>query len=495
VCAVDEDLASSSRMLINLSTNFKDELGQLSRFETLDDPIFESNYLDNALVPTNGSAGATTRSIQRNAPSAVLPSQSNGAKDYFPFHSIPQNGKLNDLPFLLANVNTPAERRLFFHFTTLTSRVLTLSNGKNNPLTSIVVPLAAKDQTVMQSLLCLASSHLVSISTDGNTQDVKLEKDRLHALATRTQTLRVQALKQPGRPRSSQELEAVLTSALLLCLYEICEGSGDATWRLHLATARRLISWIVSQSTGDDAERNDTEIDSSIVEPIRLSKVNRFLLEFFIYHDTLAALTVTSCTPLLPSRMYHESSEVPDAYVVGVNNGLCDLITRIAELRSRIVIVSGGPDGELLCEAVAIWDDLASWEPKSPDAEQRLIGSLYQWALFIWLYCIVHPDGIADEKLQTAVKSAIGDLEQIDTASGVLSCLLFPLFIIGTASIENADRIMVKTHFQNLKAWSGLGNVKVAQQIVQRIWTSHDDNIPRSWDWVAQWRCQGSVYL
>jgi hypothetical protein len=421
----------------------------------------------------------------------VLPSQSNGAKESFRSNSIPRNGKLNDLPFLLANVNTPAERRLFFHFTTLTSRVLTLSNGKNNPLTSIVVPLAAKDQTVMQSLLCLAGSHLVSISTGGNTLDVKLEKDRLHALATRTQTLRVQALEQPGRPRSSQELEAVLTSALLLCLYEICEGSGDATWRLHLETARRLISWIVLQSNGDDAERDATENDSSIDEPLRLSKVNRFLLEFFIYHDTLAAVTVTSCTPLLPSRMYHKSSEIPDAYLVGVNNGLCDLITRIAELRSRIVTASGGPDGELLCEAVAIWDDLASWEPKSTDAEQRLIGSLYQWALFIWLYCIVHPDGIADEKLQTAVKSAIGDLEQIDTASGVLSCLLFPLFIIGTASIEDADRVVVKTHFQNLKAWSGLGNVKVAQHIVQRSWTSHDNNIPRSWDWVAQMEMSG----
>jgi hypothetical protein len=88
------------------------------------------------------------------------------------------------------------------------------------------------------------------------------------------------------------------------------------------------------------------------------------------------------------------------------------------------------------------------------------------------------------------VKSAIGDLEQIDTASRVLSCLLFPLFIIGTASIEEADRTVVKTHFQNLKAWGGLGNVKVAQQIVQRSWTSHD-NIPRSWDWMAQMEMSG----
>lgn len=214
----DEDLGFLFENVDPPFNNFEDELGQLSRFETLDDPNFESNHLDNALVSTNGSAGATMLSIQRNPPSTVLPSQSNGAKENFRFNSIPRNGRLNDLPFLLANVNTPAERRLFFHFTTLTSRVLTLSNGKNNPLTSIVVPLAAKDQTVMQSLLCLAGSHLVSISTDGNTQDVKLEKERLHALATRTQALRVQTLERPGCPRSSQELEAVLTSALLLCL-------------------------------------------------------------------------------------------------------------------------------------------------------------------------------------------------------------------------------------------------------------------------------------
>jgi hypothetical protein len=486
----DEDLGFLFENVDHSFNNIvEDEVGQFSRFETFYDPIFDSNFSDNALIPLSGTSSSratNTLNLQSHRPPPMVASQSRRPKETSRFNSIPRNGKLNDLPFLLDNVNTPTEQRLFFHFTTLTSRVLTLSSGKNNPLTSIVVPLAAKDQTVMHSLLCLAGSHLVSISKDRNTQDINFEKDRLHALATRTQALRVQTLEQSGCPHSAQEIEAVLTGALLLCLYEICEGSGDATWRLHLETARTLISWTVSQSN-----RDDTENDSTIIEPLKLSKVNRFLLEFFIYHDTLAAVTVTSCSPILPSQMYREFSEIQEAYVVGVNDGLCDLITRIAELRSRLVTAPGVPDGGLLCEAVVIWDDLAQWEPKSTDAEQRLIGSLYQWALFIWLYCIVHPDGIADEKLQSAVKSAIGDLEQVDTASGVLSCLLFPLFIIGTASIEEADRTMVKTHFQNLKAWSGLGNIKVAQQIVERSWTGHDDKIPRSWDWMAQMEMSG----
>ena len=144
-----------------------------------------------------------------------------------------------------------------------------------------------------------------------------------------------------------------------------------------------------------------------------------------------------------------------------------------------------------MCEAVMIWDDLSNWEPRTFGPEQRLINSLYQWALFIWLYCIVHVDGIADVKLQTAVERAIEDLEQIQPMSGVKSCLLFPLFIIGTASIEANHQEIVRSQFQNLREWSGLGNVKVAQQIVQRSWSNHDNNIPRSWDWIAQMKMHG----
>jgi Fungal specific transcription factor domain len=401
---------------------------------------------------------------------------------------VPRNSSLNDLPFLLDNINTSTERRLFSHFTTMTSRVLTLSSGKYNPLTSIVVPLATKDPMVMHSLLCLAGSHLVSISEGGSAQPIDLEKYRLHNMAVRAHSLRVQALEQRTGQQSSQELESVLASALLLCLYEICEGSGDATWSIHLDTARKLISWTESNKT-DEARENAS--NSGIPTNVR-PEINRFLLEFFIYHDTLAAVTVTSSSPVSrPRNLYQEGDSVEDLHMVGVNDGLGDLISSIADLRSQAVATSPGENGDIICEAVAIWDELANWKPKSEDREQRLIGSLYQWALFIWLYCIVHPDGIADMKLQTAVKSAIQDLEKISSASGVFSCLLFPLFIIGTASIEENDRGVVKSRFRGLTAWSGLGNVKVAQQIVQNSWANHDKAIPRSWDWIAQMEKHG----
>lgn len=394
---------------------------------------------------------------------------------------------LNELPFLFNNINTSVEHQLFLHFTKLTSRVLTLSNGKNNPLTSIVVPLASRDKMVMQSLLSLAGSHLVSISPYESLQSTNAEKHRLHDIATRAQALRIQALEGSRHRQSPQELEAILTSALLLCLYEICEGSGDATWRFHLETARKLISWSMPKES--NKAEGTTRVDSV---SSALAGINRFFLEFFIYHDTLAAVTVSSSSPLLSSGDFQlESSGYEDAYVVGVNDGLCDLITRIADLRSHAATVSPDQKGDIYCEAVVVWDDLANWKPNSEDAEQRLIGSLYQWALFIWLYCIVHPDGIADEKLQSAVSCAIQDLKQIQTSSGVLACLLFPLFIIGTTSIDEKDRSIVKSHFQSLRAWSGLGNVKIAQGIVERSWTSYDDAVPRSWDWMAQMESRG----
>ena len=49
----DEDLGFLFENVDQPFNNFEEELGQLSRFETLDDLISESNYLDNALAPTN----------------------------------------------------------------------------------------------------------------------------------------------------------------------------------------------------------------------------------------------------------------------------------------------------------------------------------------------------------------------------------------------------------------------------------------------------------
>lgn len=182
-----------------------------------------------------------------------------------------------ELPFLIPGLETALHRRLFYHFTHIISRVLTTSNDDSNPMNSILTPLALADPALMQTLLCLSCSHLLKLQPIGMNPHMHVERYRLHQESLRTHTQRVQEFKETAAAIGSQSLsqgrDAVFATSLLLCLYEICEGTGGNGWRVHLQVARELLS-ITSTST-----------------------MNPLLLELFLYHDSLAMVTVPSSAP------------------------------------------------------------------------------------------------------------------------------------------------------------------------------------------------------
>jgi hypothetical protein len=141
-------------------------------------------------------------------------------------------------------------------------------------MNSIVIPLALADQTLMQILLSLSCSHLLKLQPTGMSPELSAERNRLHQKALQTQTQRIQALKRTaasiGSQSSSTDSDTIFVTSLLFCLYEICEGTGGNGWRRHLQMARELPS-ITSTAT-----------------------MHPFLLEFFLYHDSLAMVTVPS---------------------------------------------------------------------------------------------------------------------------------------------------------------------------------------------------------
>ncbi len=74
------------------------------------------------------------------------------------------------------------------------------------------------------------------------------------------------------------------------------------------------------------------------------------------------------------------------------------------------------------------------------------------------------------------------DMRQIQ-GTGVLAFLLFPIFALGFASIQQDERDACTAQFERLMTFSGLGNVKLAHDVVKQSWTEHDGSGSNGWTW------------
>jgi Fungal specific transcription factor domain len=428
------------------------------------------------------------------------------------------------VPFLVNGIESRNEHRFFRHFTDVTSRILTLSMDHDNPILSVVLPRSLQDPMILKSLICLGASHLMNHLEPESSETIVLraDKQRLLQQAEQQQVVRTFSLEslRQGSHEKTTEIEAVLISALLLCLYEISEGKGNGSWNLRLNSARDLVQHALSEEkesesisesmhTDDDLKDDDDDDDEEYEEEgTSPSKsfmdldINDFLLQFFAYHDVFSNVTVdrplTEDNPDFSALIQgHYSSfkqglKHNQVHMLGVNDGLFDLISRIAALRSYSMSVNVR-SAIVISQAVGIWQDLDSWRPPSttPLSDDHMkTYDAYITALFTWLFSIIYPDSIHDEKVQTMVRRGIESLASIEP-SGLYTFLLFPLLVHGVSSIHPEDRSLIQTQFDKVENSSRLGNIRLCRGVVQRSWEAYDTGGKRTWDWISLMQLAG----
>ncbi len=147
------------------------------------------------------------------------------------------------LPFLIDGLESPLRRKLFKHFTETTSGLLTTSNPENNPILTKIVPRSLHDPLIREALLCISASHLTKLQ-DNKDDDLEAEKRRMLAIAEKEQISRLELLDKrlgPSQQQPHDDWEAMLVASMLMCLYEVTEGTGDICWRIRLETARHIV--------------------------------------------------------------------------------------------------------------------------------------------------------------------------------------------------------------------------------------------------------------
>ncbi|KAK5728134.1 hypothetical protein LTR17_012142 [Elasticomyces elasticus] len=375
------------------------------------------------------------------------------------------------LPFLIDGLNTPVRRRLFAHFTQQTAWVLTASDLGYNPFMETYVPQSLHDITLLESLLCLAASHLSRMQASLD-REVEVEKKMLLEAAEDRHEMQLGelALEQDDDQTSSRK--SLLVSLLLLCVYEISEGAGDICWRIRLDSVRRLLRPTQALS-------------------INLTADN-FLLEFFIYHDALATATAPSshivpeCNEVFWVSLSSSRQSNP-THMIGAYDGLLRMVTKLSNLQDRISS-SGQLDGMLIGEANDLWVELDQWQPSECDTDlaesggRQSLCQAYKSALFVWLFALMYPDRITSDRLQQAVEHGIGNLCRMQIPGG-LSVSLFPAFVLGFACIHAKTREQTSGIFQKLLGFSSFGNVRLAWDMLQRWWADYDSGACKVWNW------------
>ncbi|CAG8949472.1 hypothetical protein HYFRA_00007702 [Hymenoscyphus fraxineus] len=381
------------------------------------------------------------------------------------------------LPCLIAGIETDLHKELYLHFTEVTSRLLATTTTDTNLFMEIVISLALSSRTVMVALLSLAGSHLLRIIHPGNRQDVVLETRRLHKEAIETQYTSMAILKNMQLNSDARLLhyqESFFTTFLLLCLYESCQGSEINLSLEYLDRAREILI-IGSQLETVQDDGHETYLTS----------INPILLDFFLYHDSLAI--VTSPNRISPKPRIRGLAMSPmGSYTTDLLEEFGGFAFEISSLYARSVSSIGSSVATVSSLALNIEQNLNNWRPKVP-FEYSQIAELYRVALFLWLKSIVTASQFQDSATLALISEGISLVtEAINNNEGVLSHLLFPLFVLGAVSASETDRLRITTQFQRVRAWSSFGNIDVTESVVRRMWQDDDRGLPRSWDWVRQ---------
>lgn len=368
-----------------------------------------------------------------------------------------------------------------------TSHILTLPSVQDDdPVMSVVVPMAVDDLMILKATLCLGASHMINHISSNYIEASMFagEKQRLLQETEELQSSRVTALQDldSGTQERKAEYEALLTSYLLLYLYELSEGTGDECCQVRLDRARDIVFSAWGEQQGEPNEEDDEEDDEEDEGPDReeLEELgfDSFLMQFFLYHDILASVTVQRPKSSLISCRQEDASSSPmddqKEHMFGVYNGLIDIISRIASLRSD---ATAAPvlQATVIAEAVGIWQDIDNWNLPDDGLSDDYRNMCEAWiaASFIWLFSIVYPDRIADEKVQTVVDRGLQCLSSVELPD-LLSFALFPVLVIGMACIQQQSRENIDEQLDRVDRFRQFRNAQVCRNIIRSAWEAYD---------------------
>ncbi|KAL9121595.1 MAG: hypothetical protein Q9187_001847 [Circinaria calcarea] len=380
------------------------------------------------------------------------------------------------LPFLVDGIETDIDRRFLDHFVFELSGVLTIHDDDSNPFKDLLLPMATQHSGLMHSLMALSGSHIIAKEPNPDFKNRQLYHYSI-AISTLNATIR-SAIEGDQEASNLLVEDPAVASTIVHCLISICSGSTNGDYRIHMNGARSLIA------KRDKRKSKNPEFQ-------------RFIMEFFMYHNVMNSLTSLDRRPIsfdddddrsLPSFLIQPALQPGAGLMVGVLEGLFKYITRITVLRDSVRRrIGAGLEPavvyESLSQAVLIDAGIRDWDPKQETNTPLWVAAqLYRQCTWVYLYRTIQASR-PSAKICAAVDDGLDYLRVLTPTESVQCVLLLPIFLLGCAAFEKRQRPDLETAFDNLQAYSNLGNIRPARQVVRRVWEMMDNGDDKSWDW------------
>jgi len=172
---------------------------------------------------------------------------------------------------------------------------------------------------------------------------------------------------------------------------------------------------------------------------------------------------------------------------LGVADGLFMSLSKIRQLRDKVRVRKDGGqrpvvDYQLLAEAQQIDQGLRQWEcQQPPDSPRSTASYLYRQCAWLYLQRTINVTSRPNDQLHDGVAEGLLYLKDLPEDSSCMSIMLMPLFLLGISAFSEEHRPDIEKAFDNLQAYSSLGNIKHAKKVVQKIWEMMDAGDEDSW--------------
>lgn len=380
----------------------------------------------------------------------------------------------SSLRHIIQGLESPVDMIFFNHFYHSLSKVLTVHDNVSIPFREIIVPMVLQDdnQGLRHSLLCFSGLHI--IGQESNPM-YNARQEHHYACALKYLSADVtKAVESTDVTKGAVNQDPTIATTIIHLLIYICKGSTDGSYRIHLDGARE---WIANHRFSD---------------PVFFD----FFLEYFVFHEIWNSTTSIEPYPVLGMNVDETSPKMfPDpapqgrvAAMVGVKDGLLGFITRIASLRRtirsrRFEGKVPAIDYPIVASSLEIKFDLDAWTPvQEPNTPAWYFSMFCRECIWVYLYRTIKASK-PSEDLTSTVDDALVYLKEVDPTESTQALLLSPLFILGCAAFQEWQRPPIETAFENLLAYSNLGNIRPARQVVRRVWELMDAEDEKSWDW------------
>ncbi|KIV82015.1 hypothetical protein PV11_04156 [Exophiala sideris] len=433
----------------------------------------------------------------------------------------PHHGDFNTiiLPSIVDGIDNSLDKRLLHHFTNVFARLLvTTPEPTFNPFINLIVPLALQDRGewgLLDLILSLSASHLSRLlqsnpsysSEDGLALEKAKWKRYSRAVSKHAKELlslmNSSSLDIEDSDCNAEQIDCAMATTMFFCQWSTCEGGDHSNWNIHLNANRDLVR---------------RKFDKPAGQPAYLSATSQALLEWFYFHDVIAALTFPNqdcCIDLstgivqafgistMATTISKHFSTKPAQHImwIGPNDGLLTLISRTLSLRrswgsvlpSSIPGVEGMSDdmsmssildtddrqSELsstqLLEALTIETALQEWSFEYETSQQQLMGQCYRLAAFLLLFFTVNPRKSSKHTKAQQCLDQLGTLiGQLSPNDNAITCSLLPLFIYGVSVLSASNRDLVLSQMDAYQRFCGLGHICAVKDFLQSWWKEQE---------------------